>query len=67
MLGIVGAGGLGFQLSLSFISLRYDEMWTLLWALIILSVMGIVLFQAVVVIERVLFPWSAESGQNTIA
>ncbi len=36
-------------------------------ALIILSVMGIVLFQAVVVIERVLFPWSAESGQNTIA
>lgn len=35
-------------------------------ALIILSVMGIVLFQAIVVIERVFFPWSAESGQNTI-
>jgi len=37
VLGIVGAGGLGFQLALSFQSLRYNEMWTLLWALIILS------------------------------
>jgi phosphonate transport system permease protein len=37
VLGIVGAGGLGFQLSLSFQSLRYEEMWTLLWALILLS------------------------------
>lgn len=37
VLGIVGAGGLGFQLALSFQSLRYDEMWTLLWVLIILS------------------------------
>lgn len=37
VLGIVGAGGLGFELALSFQSLRYDEMWTLLWALVILS------------------------------
>ncbi len=37
VLGIVGVGGLGFQLALSFQSLRYNEMWTLLWALIILS------------------------------
>ncbi len=37
VLGIIGAGGLGFQLALSFQSLRYDEMWTLLWALILLS------------------------------
>ena len=37
VLGIVGAGGLGFQLALSFQSLRYDQMWTFLWALIILS------------------------------
>lgn len=37
VLGIVGAGGLGFQLALSFQSLRYDEMWTQLWALIIIS------------------------------
>ncbi len=37
VLGLVGAGGLGFQLALSFQSLRYDEMWTMLWALILLS------------------------------
>ncbi|MFQ5425869.1 MAG: PhnE/PtxC family ABC transporter permease [Gaiellales bacterium] len=37
VLGIVGAGGLGFQLALSFQSLRYEEMWTLLFALILLS------------------------------
>jgi len=37
VLGIVGAGGLGFQLDLSFESLRYDEMWTLIAALMVLS------------------------------
>ena len=37
VLGLVGAGGLGFQIALSFQTLRYNEMWTLLWALIILS------------------------------
>ena len=37
VLGIVGAGGLGFQLDLSFESLRYDELWTLIAALMILS------------------------------
>lgn len=37
VLGLVGAGGLGFQLALSFQTLRYNEMWTLLWALILLS------------------------------
>lgn len=37
ILGIVGAGGLGFQLQLSFTSLRYGEVWTLLYALILLS------------------------------
>ncbi|MPZ95248.1 MAG: ABC transporter permease subunit [Propionibacteriales bacterium] len=36
ILGIVGAGGLGFQLALSFQSLRYDEIWTLLAALVVL-------------------------------
>ncbi|MGQ0680227.1 MAG: PhnE/PtxC family ABC transporter permease [Actinomycetota bacterium] len=35
ILGIIGAGGLGYQLSLSFSSLRYAEMWTLIYALII--------------------------------
>lgn len=37
VLGLVGAGGLGFELALSFQSLRYDEIWTLLYALILLS------------------------------
>ncbi len=37
ILGMIGAGGLGFQLSLSFQSLRYSEMWTLIYALVIVS------------------------------
>ncbi len=37
ILGIIGAGGLGFQLALSLESLRYDEVWTLLYALVLLS------------------------------
>lgn len=37
ILGIVGAGGLGFELALSFQALRYDEMWTLIGALVVLS------------------------------
>ncbi len=36
ILGIIGAGGLGFQLALSFQSLRYAEMWTLIYALVVL-------------------------------
>ncbi|MPY83618.1 MAG: ABC transporter permease subunit [Actinophytocola sp.] len=38
ILGLVGAGGLGFQLALSFQTLRYHDIWTLLYALIVLSV-----------------------------
>lgn len=37
VLGVIGAGGLGYQLSLSFASLRYGEIWTLIVALMILS------------------------------
>tara|TARA_B100000686_G_C16760220_1_gene958159 strand:- start:1399 stop:2259 length:861 start_codon:yes stop_codon:yes gene_type:complete len=36
-------------------------------ALILLSVMGVVLFQIVVIIERVFFPWSAANKETTIA
>ena len=36
ILGLIGAGGLGFQLQLSFQSLVYTEIWTLLYALILL-------------------------------
>ena len=37
ILGMIGAGGLGFQLSLSFQALRYEQMWTLIYALVILG------------------------------
>jgi phosphonate transport system permease protein len=37
VLGVIGAGGLGFQLDLSFESLRYGEIWTLIAALMVLS------------------------------
>jgi len=37
VLGIIGAGGLGFELRLSFQALRYTEIWTLLYALVALS------------------------------
>lgn len=37
ILGIVGVGGLGFQLDASFQSLKYGEMWTLIAALMVLS------------------------------
>jgi phosphonate transport system permease protein len=36
ILGLIGAGGLGFQLQLSFQALAYNEIWTLLYALIAL-------------------------------
>ena len=37
ILGMIGAGGLGFQLSLSFQGLQYDQLWTCLYALVVLS------------------------------
>lgn len=37
ILGIIGAGGLGYEIFLSFQSLRYEQMWTLFWALILLT------------------------------
>ncbi|MFP5282975.1 MAG: ABC transporter permease subunit, partial [Actinomycetes bacterium] len=37
VLGMLGAGGLGFQLELSFSALRYREMWTVIAALVALG------------------------------
>lgn len=37
VLGLIGAGGLGYQLLLSLQSLRYEQVWTFLYALIALS------------------------------
>lgn len=40
ILGMIGVGGLGLQLSLSFQSLRYSEMWTLIYTLIAISALA---------------------------
>ncbi|MEP0869083.1 ABC transporter permease subunit [Trichocoleus desertorum AS-A10] len=37
VLGIIGAGGLGYQILLSLQSLRYEQMWTLFLALFLLN------------------------------
>ncbi len=37
VLGVVGAGGLGYELLLSFQSANYHEMWTCIWALVAMS------------------------------
>jgi len=37
VLGIIGAGGLGYQIYLSLQSLRYEQLWTLFYALFILN------------------------------
>ena len=37
ILGLIGAGGLGFQLALSLQTLNYSEVWSVLYALILLS------------------------------
>lgn len=37
VLGIIGAGGLGYEIFLSLQSLRYEQMWTFLLALILLT------------------------------
>ncbi|WP_017326621.1 ABC transporter permease [Synechococcus sp. PCC 7336] len=37
VLGIIGAGGLGYQILLSLQSLRYEQLWTLFYASIVLN------------------------------
>ncbi|WP_315789979.1 PhnE/PtxC family ABC transporter permease [Fischerella sp. JS2] len=37
VLGIIGAGGLGYQIYLSLQTLRYQQVWTLMFALLLLS------------------------------
>lgn len=65
ILGLVGAGGLGFQLALSFQALRYEEMWTLLYALILLS--GIVDLWSARVRARTAAPREARSSSSPSA
>lgn len=40
ILGMIGAGGLGLELNLAFQSLRYREMWTLIYALVAISALA---------------------------
>jgi phosphonate transport system permease protein len=40
ILGMIGAGGIGFELALRFQSLKYRQMWTLIYALVVLSAMA---------------------------
>jgi phosphonate transport system permease protein len=47
VLGLIGAGGLGYQLSLSFASLRWDEVWTAVYALALLCLAADVAGRAV--------------------
>jgi phosphonate transport system permease protein len=37
VLGIIGAGGLGYQIMLSLQSLRYEQLWTFFYALVLLN------------------------------
>jgi phosphonate transport system permease protein len=40
VLGLIGAGGLGYQLSLSFASLRWEQVWTTVYALAVLCLLA---------------------------
>jgi phosphonate transport system permease protein len=40
ILGMIGAGGLGFQLALSFQALNYKQMWTLIYALVLVGALA---------------------------
>ena len=40
ILGMIGAGGLGFQLGLSFQGLQYGEMWTAIYAIVLLAIVS---------------------------
>ena len=47
VLGLIGAGGLGYQLSLSFSSLRWEQVWSCVYALTALCVAAVVAGRAV--------------------
>ncbi|TKJ16804.1 ABC transporter permease subunit [Blastococcus sp. CCUG 61487] len=40
VLGLIGAGGLGYQLALSFSSLRWEQVWTTVYALAVLCMLA---------------------------
>lgn len=55
--------GLGYLIQTSTAFFKVELAWG---ALLILSIMGIILFQIVVIVERVFFPWSAGTDKPTV-
>ncbi|MBV9428655.1 MAG: ABC transporter permease [Bradyrhizobiaceae bacterium] len=55
--------GLGYLIVTSTAFFRVPLAWG---ALVLLSLMGIVLFQAVVIVERVFFPWAVDVDKQTV-
>ena len=53
VLGLVGAGGLGYEMLLSLQSLRYEQLWTLFYALVLLS--GVIEIGSVILRRRINF------------
>jgi NitT/TauT family transport system permease protein len=55
--------GLGYLIQTSTAFFRVPLAWG---ALVLLSIMGIVLFQLVVIVERVFFPWAVDLDKQTV-
>jgi NitT/TauT family transport system permease protein len=55
--------GLGYLIQTSTAFFRVPLAWG---ALVLLSIMGIVLFQIVVIVERVFFPWAVDLDKQTV-
>ncbi|NAZ76813.1 ABC transporter permease subunit [Kineococcus sp. T13] len=62
VLGLIGAGGLGYQLSLSFTSLRWEQVWSCVYALSLLCVGAVVAGRAVR--RRLADPPPAPAGER---
>ena len=64
VLGLIGAGGLGYQLALSFSSLRWEQVWTTVYALALLCLVADVCGRAVR--RRVAAPRGAGPGRDPV-
>jgi len=55
--------GLGYLIVTSTAFFQVPLAWG---ALVLLSLLGIILFQAVVIVEQVFFPWAIDADKQTI-
>ena len=55
--------GLGYLIVTSTAFFQVPLAWG---ALVLLSLMGIVLFQVVVIVEQVFFPWAVDADKQTV-